>query len=104
MDNIVKREADLWTAADTLRSNGNVPSNEYFMPVLGLNFLRHATSRYLLALTEIEAAQAAGKMPKRPMVKGDFIKRRALQSRHPRRNRGRRRVPHPTASNFRILF
>lgn len=63
MENIEKLETDLWSAADTLRSNGNVPSNEYFMPVLGIIFLRHATNRYHLALQDIEAAQAAGKMP-----------------------------------------
>ncbi|MCC5839414.1 MAG: N-6 DNA methylase [Opitutales bacterium] len=78
MDDIERLEADLWSAADNLRSNGNVPSNEYFLPVLGIIFLRHATNRYHLALQDIEAAQAAGKMPKRPLVKADFIKRRAL--------------------------
>jgi type I restriction enzyme M protein len=40
--------------------------------------LRHATNRYQTALQAIEAAQAAGTSPKRPLVKGDFIKRRAL--------------------------
>lgn len=79
MDNIEKLENDLWSAADTLRSNGNVPSNEYFLPVLGIIFLRHATNRYHLARHEIEAAQAAGTMPQRPLVKADFIKRRALK-------------------------
>ena len=40
--------------------------------------MRHATNRYQTALQAIEAAQAAGTSPKRPLVKGDFIKRRAL--------------------------
>lgn len=35
MENIEKIEAGLWEAADDLRSNGNVSSNEYFMPVMG---------------------------------------------------------------------
>ncbi|KWT68272.1 Type I restriction-modification system, DNA-methyltransferase subunit M [Comamonas testosteroni] len=48
------------------------------MPVLGVIFLRHATNRYQAALQAIEAAQAAGTMPKRLLVKADFIKRRAL--------------------------
>jgi type I restriction enzyme M protein len=48
------------------------------MPVLGLIFLRHASNRYEKALAQIRADQASGKMPKRPLVKGDFIKRRAL--------------------------
>jgi type I restriction enzyme M protein len=40
--------------------------------------LRHATNRYQTALQTIEAEQAAGTMPKRPLGKADFIKRRAL--------------------------
>ena len=39
-------EADLWKVADNLRANSNLASNEYFMPILGLIFLRHATNRY----------------------------------------------------------
>ena len=35
-------EADLWKVADNLRANSNLASNEYFMPILGLIFLRHA--------------------------------------------------------------
>ena len=48
------------------------------MPVLGVIFLRHATNRYRAALQAIEADQATGRMPKRPLVADDFIKRRAL--------------------------
>jgi type I restriction enzyme M protein len=48
------------------------------MPVLGMIFLRHASNRYEAALKAIEADRAAGRMLKRPQVKGDFIKRRAL--------------------------
>jgi type I restriction enzyme M protein len=48
------------------------------MPVLGVIFLRHASNRYEAARQQIEADQAAGKMPKRPLEKADFIKRRAL--------------------------
>ena len=40
-------EKRLWTAADTMRANSNYASNEYFLPVMGLVFLRHAYSRYL---------------------------------------------------------
>ena len=43
---IEKFEADLWKVANTLRANSNLASNEYFMPILGLIFLRHATNRY----------------------------------------------------------
>src|SRR5512136_3041442 len=71
-------EADLWEAADQLRANSKLTSSEYCMPVLGVIFLRHATNRYAAALKAIEADQAAGNIPKRTLVKGDFIKRRAL--------------------------
>ena len=78
MQNISKIEDSLWEAADQLRANSKLTSSEYCMPVLGVIFLRHATNRYQVALHAIQADQAAGKMPKRLLVKGDFIKRRAL--------------------------
>ena len=46
-------ERRLWSAADTLRANSEYASNEYFLPVMGLVFLRHAYSRYLTAREEI---------------------------------------------------
>jgi type I restriction enzyme M protein len=76
--NISQIEASLWEAADQLRANSKLTSSEYAMPVLGVIFLRHASNRYEAALKAIEADQAEGRMPKRPLVKGDFIKRRAL--------------------------
>ena len=79
MNNIEQLETDLWAAADNLRANSKLTSSEYCMPVLGIIFLRHATNRYDDAVRQIEADQAAGTMPKRPLVKGDFLKRRALQ-------------------------
>ena len=78
MHNIEAVEASLWQAADTLRANSKLTSSEYCMPVLGVIFLRHAANRYAVALQQIEDDQAAGKMPKRPLAKADFIKRRAL--------------------------
>jgi len=78
MHTIEQIESRLWEAADQLRANSKLTSSEYCMPVLGIIFLRHANNRYLTALAQIKAEQAAGKMPKRPLVKGDFIKRRAL--------------------------
>lgn len=71
-------EAGLWKVADSLRANSNLASNEYFMPILGLIFLRHATNRYYAALAAIEADKAAGKMPDRSLVEADFTRRRAL--------------------------
>ena len=71
-------EADLWKVADNLRANSNLASNEYFMPILGLIFLRHATNRFYEAMATIEEDMAAGRMPERPLLKADFTRRRAL--------------------------
>ena len=78
LQDIEKLEADLWKAADDLRANSHKSSSEYCMPVLGVIFLRHAANRYDAACREIAQDQAAGKMPKRPPDKADFLKRRAL--------------------------
>jgi type I restriction enzyme M protein len=78
LSDIEKLERDLWEAADSLRANAHKPSSEYCMPVLGVIFLRHATNRYDVARAEIARDQAAGLMPKRPLNKSDFLKRRAL--------------------------
>jgi len=78
LENIQRVEDDLWAAADNLRANSKLTSSEYCMPVLGVIFLRHATNRFDAARLQIAEEQAAGKMPKRPLVKQDFIKRRAL--------------------------
>ena len=75
---IEKFEADLWRVADNLRANSNLASNEYFMPILGLIFLRHSTNRYYAALEEIEEDKASGEMPDRPLVEADFTRRSAL--------------------------
>ncbi|UHD18312.1 type I restriction-modification system subunit M [Thiocapsa bogorovii] len=78
LKNIEQIEASLWDAADQLRSNSKLTSSEYVMPVLGIIFLRHAANRYYAAKAAIEADQAAGKMPKRPLLQADFKKRRAM--------------------------
>jgi type I restriction enzyme M protein len=78
LENIAQMESTLWEAADQLRANSKLTSSEYCMPVLGVIFLRHATNRYDAAKQAMEADQAAGKIPKRGLVKADFLKRRAL--------------------------
>ena len=78
LTNIQQFEADLWKIADNLRANSNLASNEYFMPILGLIFLRHATNRYYEAMAVIEEDRAAGRMPKRRLIEADFTRRRAL--------------------------
>ena len=37
-------EANLWETADSLRNESSLTSQMYYMPVLGIIFLRHATS------------------------------------------------------------
>lgn len=49
-------EDDLWEAADQLRANSKLTASEYSMPVLGLIFLRHATTRFNDLLPEVEKA------------------------------------------------
>src|SRR6187549_163948 len=71
-------EAGLWKIADNLRANSNLASNEYFMPIMGLLFLRQATNRYYGALEAIVTDRKAGKMAGRDPVAADFARRRAL--------------------------
>ena len=37
LEHIEAIEKRLWSAADNLRANSNYASNEYFLPVMGLN-------------------------------------------------------------------
>jgi type I restriction enzyme M protein len=78
MENIEKIESDLWEAADQLRANSKLTSTQYCIPLLGIIFLRHAANRFDAATLQIKEDQKAGRMPKRPPVKEDYIKRRAL--------------------------
>jgi type I restriction enzyme M protein len=75
---IDKLEKDLWEAADNLRANSKLTSNDYFMPVLGVIFLRHAANRFAAAQKQIEEDQAAGRMPKRKVIPQDYVRRRSL--------------------------
>lgn len=79
MQGLEKFESGLWKIADNLRANSNLASNEYFMPIMGLIFLRHATNRFYEAQAAIEADKRAGRMPDRPLIEADFTRRRALK-------------------------
>lgn len=78
LTDIAQFDADLWKVADDLRANSGLASNEYFMPIMGLLFLRQVTNRYYEVAKAIAADKAAGKMPDRPLVEGDFARRRAM--------------------------
>ena len=49
MADIKKLEKELWEAADNLRANSKLTSQQYCMPVLGLIFLRYAWGRFKMA-------------------------------------------------------
>jgi len=78
LENIEEIEKRLWNSADTLRANSNYASNEYFMPVMGLIFLRHAYSRFLAVKDEIEASLPTRGGVKRQLSKEDFSKKSAI--------------------------
>ena len=46
----------LWKAADELRANSELTSNEYSVQVLGLVFLRYTDHKFLTATKELEGA------------------------------------------------
>jgi type I restriction enzyme M protein len=71
-------EKRLWTAADTLRANSNYASNEYFIPVMGLIFLRHAYSRFLLVKDDIEKNLPSRGGQTRELRKEDFSQKTAI--------------------------
>jgi len=58
--------------ADKLRAGSNYASNEYFLPVMGLVFLRHAYSRYLAVKDKVEAALPSRGGKKIAPTKEDF--------------------------------
>ncbi|MDA2933651.1 type I restriction-modification system subunit M [Acidobacteria bacterium AH-259-D05] len=78
LEHIEAIEKRLWTAADTLRANSNYASNEYFLPVMGLVFLRHAYSRYLAVKDDIEANLPTRGGKTRALTKEDFSQQSAI--------------------------
>jgi type I restriction enzyme M protein len=63
---IEKLEADLWEAADNLRANSKLTSSDYFMPVLGIIFLRHAANRFAAATRRSPTTRRPGGCPGAP--------------------------------------
>lgn len=78
LEHIEVIEKRLWTAADTMRANSNYASNEYFMPVMGLIFLRHAYSRFLAVKDDIEANLPKRGGITRPLSKEDFSQKSSI--------------------------
>lgn len=46
LDELKQLEEQLWAAADSLRANTDLKSNEYSTPILGLIFLKFADNKY----------------------------------------------------------
>jgi len=78
LEHIEAIEKRLWTAADTLRANSNYASNEYFLPVMGLIFLRHAYSRFLGVKDAIEANLPKRGGKTRALTKEDFSQKSSI--------------------------
>ncbi|MBW2077107.1 MAG: N-6 DNA methylase, partial [Deltaproteobacteria bacterium] len=78
LEHIEAIEKRLWNAADTLRANSNYASNEYFLPVMGLIFLRHAYSRFLAVKDDIEANLPKRGGKTRALTKEDFSQKSAI--------------------------
>lgn len=78
MEHVGEIEKRLWSVADHLRANSNFASNEYFLPVMGLIFLRHAYSRFLRVQDEIKASLPSRGGVTRPLTKEDFSQRGSI--------------------------
>ncbi len=78
LEHIEAIEKQLWSAADTLRANSNFASNEFFMPVMGLIFLRHAYSRFLAVKDDVVKSLPSRGGKTRELVKEDFSTRGAV--------------------------
>lgn len=78
LEHIEAIEKRLWSAADTLRANSNFAANEFFMPVMGLIFLRHAYSRYLAVKDEVMKSLPSRGGKTREPTKEDFSAKGAV--------------------------
>ena len=78
LEHIEVIEKRLWGAADNLRANSTYASNEYFLPVMGLVFLRYAYRRYLSVKDDIEANLPTRGGKKRALTKEDFSQKNAI--------------------------
>lgn len=78
LEHIEAIEKRLWNAADTLRANSNYASNEYFLPVMGLIFLRHAYRRFLAVRDTIEAGLPKRGGKARELTKEDFSQKSSI--------------------------
>ena len=78
MADIKKLEKELWQAADNLRANSKLTSQQYCMPVLGLIFLRYAWGRFKMADAQIKESRAQATGRQIPIEPADYTKRGAM--------------------------
>lgn len=78
LQHIGEIEKRLWSVADHFRANSNFASNEYFMPVMGMIFLRHAYGRFLRVKAEIEETLPTRGGKTRELTKEDFSGRGSI--------------------------
>ena len=78
MINIRKLETELWEAADLLRADSKVTSQEYCMPVLGLIFLRYAYSRFKFVEADILKDRPVRNGRVMPVEAADFKTKSAI--------------------------
>ena len=78
MADIKKLEKELWEAADNLRANSKLTSQQYCMPVLDLIFLRYAWGRFKRVDEEIRAERAAATGRQLPIEPADYTRRGAM--------------------------
>lgn len=78
MADIRKIEDELWEAADELRANSKLTSQQYCMPVLGLIFLRYAWGRFKRADAQIDEERARIEGRKPPKEPQDYTAKGAM--------------------------
>lgn len=80
MADIKKLEKELWEAADDLRANSRLTSQQYCMPVLGLIFLRYAWGRFKRADDQLKAerAQRQGRAARQPIDPSEYTSKGAM--------------------------
>ena len=78
MADILKLEKELWEAADNLRANSKLTSQQYCMPVLGLIFLRYAWGRFKMVDKQLKEMRAQATGRQIPIEPDDYTKHGAM--------------------------
>lgn len=78
MADILKLEKELWDAADNLRANSKLTSQQYCMPVLGLIFLRYAWGRFKMVDKQLKETRAQATGRQIPIEPDDYTKHGAM--------------------------